>query len=59
MDQLLPKIQSEPPQQANTFTDASVLLPRIPWATNAGIGIAHIDRDTTTYPLHNIEIELT
>ena len=40
--QLSTKILSESgfPQQANTFTDASVLLPRIPWAAYAGIGIA-------------------
>ena len=46
--QLSPKVQSEsgPPQQANTFTDASVLLPRIPWVAYAGIGIVHIDSNT-------------
>ena len=59
--QLPPIVQSEsgPPQQANTFTDASVLLPRIPWVALAGIGIVHIDRDTSTYPLHNIEEKFT
>ena len=53
------KVKADLPQQANTFTDASVFLPRIPWVAYAGIGIVHIDRDTSTYPLHNIEMELT
>ena len=61
--QLPPKLQneseSEPPQQANTFTDASVLLPRIPWTACAGIGIVHIDRDLIADPIHTIEAELT
>ena len=58
--QLPPRLrdQQEPPQQANTFTDASVLVPKTPWASFAGIGIVHIDRDMNTYPLHNIEMEL-
>ena len=56
-----PKIQSEsePPQQANTFTDASVFLPRMPWAAYAGIGIVHIDRDLITDTIHIIEEEMT
>ena len=51
--------EQEPPQQARTFTDASVLLPKTPWASYAGIGIVHNGRDVKTYPLHNIEMELT
>ena len=47
------------PHQANTFTDASVLLPRMPWAACAGIGIVHIDRDLITEPIHCIEEEMT
>ena len=59
--QLPPRLQDEqePPQQADTFTDTSVLRPKTPWASYAGIGIVHIDRDMNTYPLHNIEVELT
>ena len=53
------KAKAKPPQQANTFTDASVLLPRMPWAAYAGIGIVHIDRDFTTEPIHSIEEEMT
>ena len=51
--------EQEPPQQARTFTDASVLLPKTPWTSYAGIGIVHNGRDVKTYPLHNIEMELT
>ena len=56
-----PKItqRKRTPQQANTFTDASVLLPRIPWTAYAGIGIVHIDRDLIADPIHTIEAELT
>ena len=55
--QLPPRLrdQQEPPQQAN----ASVQLPKTPWGSFAGIGIVHIDRDMNTYPLHNIEMDLT
>ena len=52
-----PRIHGDqaPPQQANTFTDASVLLPKTPWASHAGIGIVHIDRAVEKNPLHTIE----
>ena len=59
--QLFQKIQSESelPHQASTFTDASVLLPRMPWAAYAGIGIVHIDRDLIADPIQTIEADLT
>ena len=60
--QLHQKIQSESEPshtRPNTFTDASVLLPRMPWAAYAGMGIVHIDRDLITEPIHSIEEEMT
>ena len=52
-----PKIQSEsePLQQANTFTVASILLPKMPWAAYAGIGIVNIHKDLMTDPLQTFE----